>query len=151
MQTADFDAGWDATIAEWEAACRPFFNVMPTTPADIPITAPYTAESCQSAYSLCFLWDVADSSCSSSHTASAELSSCLCRDDIIAFASGCEVDGSVNCLRKTPDPVSLWGASYCSVTPVIPAPGGGAAPTAHGTVTVSGDVFHGGHLSVQRH
>ncbi|GAB1317935.1 hypothetical protein MFIFM68171_08145 [Madurella fahalii] len=125
MLTTEFDAEWDTTIAEWNEACRPYFTATPTTPADIRLTATHDGGSCQSAFNLCMMWDAADSSCSSSHTSLAELSSCLCRSDIIAFASKCEVDGSVSCYRQTPNPASMWGAIYCSVTPTIPSATGG--------------------------
>jgi len=125
MLTTDFDAGYDAAIAEWNEGCLPFFTAVPNTPPVTPLTATHTPDSCQSAYSLCVMWGDADTSCSSSHASStAAYSSCVCRSDVLAFASGCEVDGSVNCFRKTPDPATMWGAVYCSVTPGIPSPGG---------------------------
>ncbi|KAK0725628.1 hypothetical protein B0H67DRAFT_508606 [Lasiosphaeris hirsuta] len=115
-----FDADFDVMISNWNNACQPYFTRgVPTTPADIPLSETFNENSCQTLYVSCNKLQVTSSSCSSSHTQALAWTSCMCRSDILALASECEIDGAIQCEKTTPNPATLWGAIHCSQTATI--------------------------------
>ncbi|KAK4233558.1 hypothetical protein C8A03DRAFT_19394, partial [Achaetomium macrosporum] len=116
-----YDADFDTEIKNWNDACQPYLTSTPTTPAGVTLSTTYNEQSCQTLYVRCEQLAITYSSCSSAYTAAADLSDCRCQTDVLSLASECEIDGAIECQRTTPDPSTLWGARYCSMTPIIPS------------------------------
>ena len=100
----------------WSTMCQEVITYSPTT---MIVTKPpaYNQEFCINVAFDCDSLSVAMSSCNSAYrTAPADLSNCLCNDNLLYLASRCDIDANESCLRRTLESTALYTNKFCRNT-----------------------------------
>lgn len=101
---------------DWSTICEEVFTFSPTT---MMVTKPpaFDQELCLSIAMECESLTVSMTSCNSAYsTADADLSNCLCNDDMLYYGSRCDIDFNERCLRRTWDPTAVYSNKVCGGT-----------------------------------
>ena len=115
-----FDSSVDDMITNWQDACGPYLPDGITTPSALEATRTIDRDTCETIIESCAQLSQSITSCSSSFSNPAEITSCRCQESIVSLASVCNIDGTSSCLEGIAVTSNIWEFRNCeAATDVI--------------------------------
>lgn len=109
-----YDNTFQQAIKNWQQDCPPSLLTSITIPSVSGPTGTLDITACETVNLICTQLHQAVTSCTASHTLSADITSCRCQSSILSLVSACEIDGPKLCPADTVVASDIWELQHCS-------------------------------------